>query len=300
MTSTPLRIERDAAGPTEGVVTLWLEQPDRPVVVLNRDLLQRIDRALDEIGDARGVVIASASSRVFVAGADLKEIDGLSDPELDEYLKLGARVFGRIAALPCPTVAAINGATLGGGLEVAMHCDLLVASMPAGTAEKPARPYPVGLPEASLAICPGWGGANMLPARMAPDRAIRMTASGETFDVRAAREHGLIDELIDEPDRLLPAAKKRAAMFEKRAARQSPRNVSDADRRDGVREALQRVRPELPRTKAAAAVAEAVATGLERGWEAALEAERRLLIGLRSTDEARKALDEFFAKSAKA
>ncbi|TVQ60428.1 MAG: enoyl-CoA hydratase/isomerase family protein [Phycisphaerales bacterium] len=295
---TPLRHERDEHGSTEGVVTLWLEQSERPVVVLDRDLFRRIDAALDAIGDdVRGLVLASASARVFVAGADLKEIDGLNDAELDEYLTLGARVMGRIASLPCTTVAAINGAALGGGLELAMHCDLLVASMPAGTPEKPARPYPVGLPEAGLGICPGWGGTNLLPARMAPDRAIRMTATGETFDVKAAREHGLIDELLDQPSRLLHAARERAGRRPKAAPRAHPRSIGDDDRREGCREALERIGPELPDTGAARAVARCVRTGVEEGWEAALREERRLLIELRNTEVAREKLAAFFAKS---
>lgn len=294
----PLRHELDDQGATKGVVTLWLEQPDRPVVVLDRDLFRRIDAALDAIGDdVRGLVLASASARVFVAGADLKEIDGLSDPELDEYLRLGARVMGRIASMPCPTVAAINGAALGGGLELAMHCDLLVATMPPGTPEKPPRPYPVGLPEAGLGICPGWGGTNLLPARMAPDRAIRMTATGETFDVKAAREHGLIDELLDQPTRLLHAARERAAHYKKDAPRAHPRSIGDADRREGVAEALGRVAPELPDTGAARAVARCVRTGVEQGWDAALREERRLLIELRNSEVAREKLAAFFAKS---
>ena len=152
-----------------GVVVMTLEQADRPVVVLDSALLESIDKALDEIGtDLKGFVLTS-SSRVFVAGANLEEIMSLDDAALDQYLKFGSRVYGRIANLPCPSVAAINGATLGGGLELAMHCDTLIAMMPQAREDgKPAKPYHIGLPEAGLCICPGWGGTNMLPARIDP------------------------------------------------------------------------------------------------------------------------------------
>ncbi len=172
----PLDIETDA----NGVVTVWLEQPERPVVVLDRSLIERIDATLDLLqAEMAGFVLASRCSRVFVAGADLVEIDGLSDSELDEYLTLGQRVYGRIADLPCTTVAAVTGATLGGGLEIAMHCDELVGLEPAADA----KPYLVGLPEAGLGLCPGWGGANMLPARIEAETAIELTASGKPLKI---------------------------------------------------------------------------------------------------------------------
>src|SRR4030095_4414837 len=76
---------------------------------------------------------------------------------------------------------AINGAALGGGLELAMHCDGLVAAPPPSRDGAPGKPYPVGLPEAGLGLCPGWGGTNLLPARMDAADAIRRAASGQTM-----------------------------------------------------------------------------------------------------------------------
>ena len=293
MTTNPLPIRREETGPSEGVVTVTLESPGKPVVILNRELIRRLDATLDLIGaSARGFVLASASERVFVAGADLTEIDSMSDRELDDYLALGQRVYGRIAHLHCPTVAAINGAALGGGLEIAMHCDAMIACLPKG-----AKPYQIGLPESSLGLCPGWGGTNMLPARMDPAEAIRVTALGKTFDVHHAREARLLDELIDNPADLLAEARELAATLTKTGPEREPRNIHEPEWRETVREALGKVREELPRSKPANAVILAVQTGIDLGWEAALGAERHLLGYLRKTPETKELLRGFFARS---
>jgi len=302
MAADLLPFHRESSGPGAGVVTLFLEQEGKPVVVLNRAFLERLDRTLDAMGrPEKGFVLASNAPRAFVAGADLAEIDALSDDELDDYLKLGSRVYGRIAAFTCHTVAALNGATLGGGLELAMHCDTLVAAMPKGTPEKPARPYPVGLPECGLSICPGWGGTNMLPARMDPAAAILATAKGQPMTVVEAREAGLVSQLLDNPDDLLPLAKERAAKGPREGSlarkHHEPRNIAMPAHEADVRSGLRRAAHDLPDTEAARAVVACVEVGLSGGWKQALECERQNLIRLRHTPEARKAIEAFFAKT---
>lgn len=282
----------------DGVVTLTLRQPGRPVVVLDWALLRAIDSALDRVAQMdglRGFVLAS-EGRVFIAGANLQEIMDLSDERLHEYLRFGQKVYGRIATLPCATVAAINGAALGGGLEIAMHCDHLIGAEPApGTPEKPAKPYQVGLPEAGLCICPGWGGTNLLPARMDPGRAIEMTATGRTMTVLDAAKAGLIEELVM-PDRLLPRARE-IARTPKASARTTPICLAESARRSAALAALEHVRPSLPTTPSAAAVIVCVESGISRGWHAALDAERESLVRLRNSPEGRAAINQFFEKS---
>jgi len=296
MSDAPLRVEWTESGPQSGVATVRLGAPDRPVTVMDRSLLQRLDSALDEVGDSpAGFVLASESERVFVAGADLKEIQGLSDSDLDEYIAFGQRVLGRIAALRCCTVAAINGAALGGGLEAALHCDVLMGLEPSD----PAKPYRVGLPETSLGLCPGWGGTNTLPARIDPGKAIELAASGRTPTVHEARELRLLDDLFSDSEGLLAAARKRAS--EEKPARPAgheaePPNLAYPEVAARTGPALESVRPGLPESDAARAVIEAVSAGLERGWSAALEVERRSLVRLRSTDAAQQALQAFLER----
>jgi len=245
-----------------GVATLTLKQGDRPVIVMDWDLLRAIDAVMDEAeklgSDLKGFVLASAG-RVFVAGANLQQIMSLSDSELDEYIAFGQQVCSRIAKLPCPSVAAINGAALGGGLEIALHCDVLLGARPA-TPEpgKDAKPYLVGLPEASLSICPGWGGSNTLPARMDPAQAIRRACE--------VRDH--------------------------------PPFVGYEAMRERVRSGLEGVRSELPDTQAARAVTACIEAGLEGGWRAGLDAEREHLVRLRATKEAQDAIKAFFDRGA--
>ncbi len=281
-----------------GVLTLTLSAGDAPVVILNRALIQSINATLDAAlaeGDPTGFVLAS-DSRVFVAGADLKEIMSLNDAQLIDYLELGANTFARIAKLPCTTVAAINGATMGGGLEIALHCDTLIAA----TTEKP---YPIGLPEAGLKICPGWGGTNLLPARMAAspgeaERAIRMTATGTVFkSPQEASEAGVIAELVD-PTALHERAAELAAK-PKQSTRETPRCIADADVRENVTAGLAAAREAGLEGDAAQTVANCVETGLKDGWNAATQLERTELTRLRNTPEGKAAIQAFFDKSAK-
>jgi len=281
------------------VVVMHLHQPDRQVTVLDRALLESIDATIDAIlrdhGPRLGGLVVTSDSRVFIAGADLKEVLSQDDPALHTYLEYGAKVFLRLTTLPCTTVAAINGAALGGGLELALHCDILIAATPqAKDASTPAKPYPIGLPEAGLQICPGWGGTNMLPARMEPSRAIHITATGSTMSVFDASEAGLVEHLYPAATLLDEAVK--LAATPKSAPRTEPICISNT-RTAETSEALAAIRESLPKTKAAGAVADAVAAGIASGWQAALQKERDLLVSLRHTPEARTAIETFFSKS---
>ncbi len=300
----PFPLDRDDAG----IVTVRLDQspsPPSPMVVLDHGLIRRIEATLNGVRrgpSPTGFILASASPRVFIAGADLKTIQspltpgsqGWGDEQLDEYLAYGQRVFGMICSLGCPSVAAINGAALGGGLEIAMHCDALVAAPSAS-----GKPYPIGLPEAGLSICPGWGGTNLLPARMDAADAILRTAAGKTMNFDEARAAGLFDAVAESPDALIATAKRWIAE-RRHDARQrdgSPsRWIGRAATRAKVESAIDAVRDQLPATEPAAACVAAVRAGLRDGWAAALEVERRELVCLRNTPAGRAAIAGFFAK----
>jgi enoyl-CoA hydratase/carnithine racemase len=303
-TLEPLPLIQDTQGPFAGVFTLTLEQPGKPVVVLEEGLIRRLEATLRHVPKtARGLVLRSASERVFVAGADLKAISEMTDPQLDEYLTYGSMVFGMLGQLACPTVAAINGAALGGGLELAMHCDGLVAApSPSG------KPYPVGLPEAGLKICPGWGGTNLLGARIDPALALDLTMSGKPLSVDEAREKGLFDAFAPAATDLLDAAKTWLCSTSLRTAERDGapshwigRTASAASnaRRESTRGSLEACATLLgshPAESPAGAVLAAAHAGLTEGWQAALRRERRELIRLRNAPDGKAAIAAFLSK----
>ncbi|MFG0331428.1 MAG: enoyl-CoA hydratase-related protein [Phycisphaerales bacterium] len=281
-----LRYERDS----DGVVTLCIDQPDKSVVVLDSALLDQITAALDAIerdGEPSGLILTSGSDRVFIAGADLKEIGGLDDAGLDAYLARGQNLFNRLEQFSFPTVACINGAALGGGLEIALACRYRVAA-------DASRGYEIGLPEARLGILPGWGGTQRLAAVIDPGVALGRTMTGRPFSHRAAARLGLVDALAP-ADRLREFALK-LVLDDPKSNR--PRTIQD--RGEEVLGALERIavidtRP-VRRLPAARRVLDAVRIGLAEGLDAGLEAERRFLIELRSTAESRGMLSGFFAR----
>ncbi len=268
------------------IVTLWLDGGDRPVVVLDRDLIQRLNSTLDEIEALQGIkglLLKSDCERVFVAGANLAEIDALDDQGLHAYLAFGTTVFKRIATLPYPTVALINGAALGGGLEIAMHCQGIIAS----TSNTKGKPFPIGLPEAGLGICPGWGGTQMLPARIDPVTALKATATGTTFMSNELPE-GLCVETVDSTDELDSAGLKWLEAQDKPEECLITINNQEAF--------ANAANVELEPTESANAVLHAYKTGVEQGFAAGVSVEQCELVKLRHTPTARKQLEAFLSK----
>lgn len=290
----PLEIE-DAGDGGGAVATLTLDQPGRPVVVIEQSLLEQLDATLETLpDDLGGLILASSAERAFVAGADLKAIMALDDAELHRYLEFGARVFQKIADLPCPTAAAIHSTALGGGLELAMHCDGLI-----GLNDPDAKPYLIGLPEAGLKICPGWGGTNLLPSRIDPETAIVATAQGRAFKSDEAAELGIFDAVCSRREDLLATARRWLIGQEKPQRRGHPSRCVQTMNAGEVEQALDRARGSLEPSLHGDAVLDCVGIGLGRGWGAAVERERDQLVRLRGTEPAREAIEAFFARSAK-
>jgi enoyl-CoA hydratase/carnithine racemase len=281
----------------DGIVSLQLiPNPDKPrggVVVLDAWLIGELIKFfnwLDTQPKPTGFLLMSASSRVFVAGADLAEIDALDDAGLHTYLQRGSDAFGRISKLACPSAAVIGGAALGGGLEIAMHCDALIAVVPP-TMDKP---YRIGLPEAGLGICPGWGGTLTLPARIDPAIAMKATATGETWKVNEAPA-GLLDATASDLDSARSAAITWLSSHSRTQPLRHPRSIGPGS--DAARRALTEVTPIIATSEAGRAVASAIETGLSRGFDAGVAAEQGHLVRLRHTPEARAKLDAFLKKS---
>jgi len=174
-----------------GVGVLTIDQPGSKVNVLTRELWTDLESALDEARSRplAGLVIASAKPSVFIAGADLKLLEtatGPNDPAVRSFIEHGLRVLAKLESLPFPTCAAIAGAALGGGLEVALACDIRLVS------ESPK--VQLGLPEVRLGLIPGWGGTQRLPRIVGLDRAAEMLASGDPLDAGEAIRAGLAFE----------------------------------------------------------------------------------------------------------
>lgn len=290
----PVEIGRAGDG-TKKIATLTLEQPGRPVVVIEQTLLEQLDATLDTLpDDLDGFILASAADRAFVAGADLKAIMALNDAELHTYLEFGARVFQKIADLPCPTAAVVHSTALGGGLELAMHCDGLI-----GLNDPDAKPYLIGLPEAGLKICPGWGGTNLLPARIDPETAIVATAHGTAFKSNEANKLGIFDETCGSRDDLISTARHWLVGQDRPNRSGHPSRCVQSMNTDEVERSLEKARTELDTSLHVDAVLDAVGVGIQSGWNAALAAERNHLVKLRNTQPAREAIESFFARSSK-
>ena len=166
---------------------LTFDRPDSPVNIFDVDTLKELDAHLAGLGDAPALILASAKKSVFVAGADIHLFQKMSAEELARFVELGQGVFNRLAALKIPTVAAIHGACVGGGYEVALACDWRVASPDSATK--------IGLPETKLGIIPAWGGSTRLPRLIGVPGALDIILGGKTVSAKHAFKLGMIDEI---------------------------------------------------------------------------------------------------------
>lgn len=279
-----------------GLAFLWVSQPEKPVVVLDSWLLRQINLFLDFIDPGclqssnpiRGFTLLSSSDRVFIAGADLNEINALDDAGLDAYLAFGQSVFNRIESLPFPTVACINGDALGGGLEICLAFRYRIAARPVK------RPYQIGLPEAKLGILPGWGGTQRLAAVTHPGHALGRTTTGRSFTPSAALRYGILDAIVP-GDHLRQAA---IDLIKADPRPLAPRTIQQ--RSQVVSASLRRARSlrgrPVRRLPAAVRVLDAVEIGLAQGLDSGLAAERKFLIELRKTPECAGQMGAFFSR----
>jgi enoyl-CoA hydratase len=172
----------------DGIARLTVHRPDK-LNALDRATVEELDRAVAAAGGnpAAGVLILSGSGeKAFVAGADINELADQTPVEGAAYARAGQSVFDRLEALGKPSIAALQGWTLGGGLELAMACTLRVA---ADTAR-------LGQPETTLGIIPGYGGTQRLARLVGRGRALEMILTGEPIDAREAHRIGLVNRVV--------------------------------------------------------------------------------------------------------
>lgn len=187
-----------------GVVTI-----DRPKALnaLNEEVLKELEAAFDAIDlDATRAVIVTGAGKSFVAGADIGAMSTMTAEEGEAFGKFGNDIFRKIETFPIPVIAAVNGFALGGGNELAMSCDIRIAS------EKAL----FGQPEVGLGITPGFGGTQRLGRIVGIGIAKELVYSATNIKADKALEIGLVNAVY-EPDELMPAAKKLAARIAKQA-----------------------------------------------------------------------------------
>ncbi|MDT0473502.1 enoyl-CoA hydratase-related protein [Streptomyces sp. DSM 41014] len=143
--------------------------------------------ALSRDPGVRVTVLTSTHERAFCVGADLKERNALSDADLLKQRPVARAAYGGVLDLPMPTIAAVHGFALGGGFELALSCDVIVAD----------RSAVVGLPEVSVGVIPGGGGTQLLPRRVGAARAAELIFTARRLDAAEAADLGLVDQLVD-------------------------------------------------------------------------------------------------------
>ena len=275
------------------IVTIWLDQPEKAINTVTPQTLADLANCLAAIekDGPRGVIIASAKGHSFEAGADLFAIRKMSHEQVTAFLAAGQALFERIARLPMPTVAAINGDCLGGGLELALACKARVA------ADDPS--ISIGLPEVKLGILPGWGGTVRLPRLIGLPKALPLILAGKTLPPKKALRAGIVDEVV-RPEALLAAAKRLilhppAAPRVRFAARAI--NYIGPVRRRVFAAARARTQSQTRgHYPAPMKIIDVIATGYDRGPAAGLEAERRGLSELMGTDACANLLRLFFLR----
>jgi 3-hydroxyacyl-CoA dehydrogenase/enoyl-CoA hydratase/3-hydroxybutyryl-CoA epimerase len=192
---------------TDGVAMVEIDQPGKSVNVLSEQVVQEmaaiIQRLESGADGARALVIASGKPGVWIAGADVEQLAEIRTAADGEALsRSGQALLNRLESLPIPAIAAIDGAALGGGLEIALACGYRIASDSPKTK--------LGLPEVQLGLLPGAGGTQRLPRLVGLANALDLMLTGKQLDGRRARKLGLVDEVT--PAAILLDRSRKAAL----------------------------------------------------------------------------------------
>ena len=211
----PVRLETSP----DGLAHLVFDPSPAKVSLLNAGTVSLLEILLGQLAvqAPRGLIVRNVRPDAFIAGADLNEIRALrSAQDAETASRRGQRLFAALERLPFPVVAAIGGACLGGGAELALACHFRVASTAPRTE--------IGLPEVRLGILPGWGGTQRLPRAVGLPKALDIILNGKSLDARGAGRLGLVDEVVP-PETLLSAAAR--LVEEAREGRRPRRLFSD-------------------------------------------------------------------------
>ena len=198
------------------IATITLNRPEK-LNALDAEMSAELEAAvaaLERDGGVRVALLTAAGERAFCVGADIHAWSALRPLEMwRQWVRDGHRVFSRLAALRQPVIAALNGYTFGGGLELALAADLRLA----------AEGIALGLPEVTIGTAPGWGGTQRLPALIGAGRAKQVILTGQPVDAVTAERWGLVNEIIPR-ERLMA----RAHELAQRIAANAPLSVQIA------------------------------------------------------------------------
>lgn len=188
---------------------LKIDRDGEQLNTLNLSTCMEIDDALTDIWDDHEtkVLIITGNSRVFSTGADVRFIKNLTANEARHLARRGKLAFSKLEEINVPTIAAVNGLCLGGGLELALCCDFRIAVQKARFAQS----------EVNIGLIPGWGGCVRLPRIIGQTNAMRMILTGEMINARDALEMGLISHIVPNSDDIIDYCKKFAKPFVNRS-----------------------------------------------------------------------------------
>jgi len=176
----------------DGIYSLTINRP-KVLNALNAETLQEVDRALDILTadrSARILMITGAGLKSFVAGADIKQMSHLTPIEGKAFAEQGMKIFRRLETLDIPVIALVNGYALGGGCELAMSCDFILA----------AENAKFGQPEVNLGITPGFGGSQRLTRLVGRAMAMELLITGRTMTANEALHRGLVNHVYPQEE----------------------------------------------------------------------------------------------------
>lgn len=199
----------DGLTPEKSVGVLTLSRP-AALNALNQELLSELKEFLcsSALNSLRCLIVTGAGEKAFVAGADIKEMQSFTPEQALAMAQNGQAIFNMIEQAPFASIAAVNGFALGGGLELAMSCDFMVASSKAR----------FGLPEVSLGLIPGYGGTQRLPRYVGKSLARMITLTGDIYLAEQGKNWGLFAQVV-EPTDLMPTCLKLAQVIAGRSPR---------------------------------------------------------------------------------
>jgi enoyl-CoA hydratase/carnithine racemase len=215
------------------VVTITLNRAEK-LNAFTLAMLDALEGACARIArddSVRSVIVASASPKAFCAGADIIDWGPLGPAGMwAQWIRDGHRVFERVARLRQPTIAAVGGIAFGGGLELALACDIRIAAASAR----------FGLPEVTIGAIPGWAGSQRLPRLIGVGRAKHLMLTGQPIDAATAGAWGLASEVVPD-DRLMQRALELARRIAENAptAVQTVKQLADAAAGEGIATTLE-------------------------------------------------------------